>query len=528
MPRQMPGPGHKNLNQPNPIKMNWKKIKTLVLAALGIQALAGDTLSEDQENTIKEAYGEDVLNKFKAGLAAENPEEHVTAIHDAMRAFFAPEAQEATTDLTEQLQAAIAENKRKDSLISALMESPEETPQAETNEFKGKAGTPKVLTVMRKAAHYAAAFGFLATGSMISAQGKTIDVDAVREEFGTYLSQNGNNLEIVRQLFNGFTSSKYFKSVPAVTEYRAVQAQINSVVQQFTPRWTPKGNTKFTPLLIKNRRHKINVPIIPAEVLDSYLFHLYDERLSPDQMPITKYIWEQLIYPQILDDIELRMIFKGKYEEVSDPDQPSEPEQSMDGIETILVNEKASGSSRVNFFDETINWDTATPQAILDFFEGLVDELTPLYKNKRMNIYVSPEVYRKYQRAYKKVWGQNSGQDGDFGTAKIDYSVNTLVALDGMSGSPIVFSTPDENMVKLRHKNEVPNVINDVQKHDYEVRLYGEFWLGVGFRIAEAVFAYVPENYDPQGSLKPSNQFPDGTTTDEEDEAGSGSGDGGL
>ncbi|OYD44316.1 hypothetical protein CHU00_17560 [Sphingobacterium cellulitidis] len=507
--------------------MNWNKIKAVFLRAIGVTQLAENKLSAEQRETLKGFFGEDALAKFEAGLASENPEEHSKELFEAMKAVFAPEAQKATTELAEQLQAAIADNKKKDSLIQALMEEPEDQPKAETNEFKGKAGIPKVMSVMRKAGHYAAAFGFLATGSMISAQGKTIDVDAVRQEFGTYLSQNGNNLEIVRQLFNGFTSSKYFKSIPAVTEHRAIQAQINSVVQQFTPKWTPKGNAKFTPLVIKNRRHKINVPIIPAEVLDSYLFHLYDERLSPDQMPITKYIWEQLLYPQILDDIELRMIFKGKYVENSDPNTPTDPEDGMDGIETILVDQKALGAaSKINFTDETINWDTATPQQILDFFEDFVDDLTPLYRNKKMNIYVSPEVYRKYQRAYKKVWGQNSGQDGDFGTAKIDYSVNTLVALDGMSGSPIVFSTPDQNMVKLRHKNEVPDVINDVQKHDYEVRLYGEFWLGVGFQIAEAVFAYVPEGYDPQAGLRPSNQFPDGTAPD--DGSGSGSGAGGL
>ena len=505
--------------------MNWKKIKSLIFSALGITALADNKLTAEQEDTVKGVFGEDVLNKLKAALSAENPEKDVNGIHEAMKAFFAPEATEATNEVAEQLRAAQAENKRLRDLNAALMESPEDLPEAETGEFKGKAGVPKVMNVMRKAAHYAAAFGFLASGSMLSAQGKTIEVDALRQEFGTYLSQNQNNLEIVRQLFNGFTSSKYFKSVPAVTEYRALQSQINSVVQQFTPRWTPKGNTKFTPLTIKNRRHKINVPIIPAEVLDSYLFYLYDESLAPDQMPITKYIWEQLIYPQILDDIELRMIFKGKYEEVADTDMPTDPEQGMDGVETILVDQKALGTaSKINFSAQTIDWANATDQEVLTFFETFVDNLKPLYRNKRMNIYVAPEIYRRYQRAYKKIWGTNSGQSGDFGTVQIDYSQNTLVALDGMTGSPIVFSTPFENMVKLRHKNEVPFVINDVQKHDYEVRLYGEFWLGVGFLIAEAVFAYVPNGYDPQASLSPSNQFPDGTTPVDGDDEGSASG----
>ena len=44
-------------------------------------------------------------------------------------------------------------------------------------------------------------------------------------------------------------------------------------------------------------------------------------------------------------------------------------------------------------------------------------------------------------------------------------------------------------------------MINDVQKINYEVRLFGEYWLGVGFAIAEAVFAFVPDAYDPNAEI---------------------------
>src|SRR5690606_17309178 len=190
--------------------------------------------------------------------------------------------------------------------------------------------------------------------------------------------------------------------------------QCNSEYKRVASRVTPQCYDNVTPMSINNCRHKNNVPIIPAEVLDSYLFYLYDESLSPDQMPITKYIWEQLIYPQILDDIELRMIFKGKYEEVAASDMPTDPEQGMDGIETILVDQNVlRSSSKINFASHTSNWASATDQEVLTFFDTFVDILKPLYRYKRMNIYVAPEIYRRYQRAYKKIWGTNSGQSGD-------------------------------------------------------------------------------------------------------------------
>lgn len=501
--------------------MNWSKIKTLIQTALGITTLAENRLTAEQEATITEVYGANVLEKFKAGLAAEKPEVHASAIHEAMKEFFAPEADTSTTEIAAQLQKAIADGKKKDQLIAALMDSPEAPPEAETFGFEGKAGVSKVMTVMRQAAHYALVFGALATGAMVDASAATIDVQQLHTEFGTYLSQGQNNLQIHRQIFNGFTSAQHFRSVPAVTEYRAIQAQINSVSQQFNAKWTPSGNAKFTPLTVKNYRHKINYAIVPADVLDTYLLHLYDEQLSPDQMPITKYIIHELVYPRLMDDIELRMIFKGKFVQKTDPNAASSPEDSMDGIETQLIQEKASGSSRMNFFTKTINWVTATDAEVVKFVQDFADFVDDKLKIKK--IYASKTVKKRYQRAYEAVYaGGNKIVGGMNKQAEVDFVEMEIVELDGMSDSPIIFATTPGNMVKLRHKNAPPNVINDVQKVDYEVRLFGEYWLGVGFEIAEFVFAYVPADYtDAQQGLRPSNEFPDGTAPAADDQ-GSG------
>lgn len=507
--------------------MNWSKIKTLVLTALGITALTDNTLTAEQEETIKGFYGEDVLNKFKANLSAEKPEENAKDLFEAMKAAFAPEAEQASTDIAAQLAQSIADNKKKDALIANLMGSAEDVPKPLVTDFQGKAGVSKVMTVMRSAAHYALVYGALATGAMVDANAATIDVGQLQQEFGTYLSQNQNNLVIHNQIFNGFTSSEHFRTVAAITEYRAIQAQINSVSQQFNAVWTPAGNTKFTPLTIKNYRHKINFAIIPADVLDSYMLHLYDEGLAPDQMPITKYIIHQLVFPKLMDDIELRMIFKGKYVEKADPNSPSSPEDSMDGIETQLINEKASGSSKMNFFSETINWVTATDAEVVAFVNAFADFVDDKLKIKK--IYTSKFVKKRYQRAYEAIYGSHHKTVGGLNTkAEVDFVEMEITALDGMSNSPIIFATTPGNMVKLRNKNTPPNVINDVQKHNYEVRLFGEYWLGAGFEIAEFVFAYVPATYtDAQQGLKPSNEFPDGTTP-ATGSAGAGSDAGGI
>lgn len=518
----------------------FEKLMTIFLSALGIQAFSKNAegkseLTEDQKTKLEGLFGKEAIEQFSAKLANHKPEgnadDDAEDLMASIRKHNANTVAAELRQLQEQLAAAQQEKQTLQAAVLQLSNEPEPPAAPEGSaRVAGKPGVQSVMKVNMNNSIYRHYAGVLQHGTLIGANNATIDVLDIKDEFGTYLSQNANNLELVRQLFNDFTSAKYFRSVLATTEYRAMQALINSVVQQFTPKWTPAGNTKFTPLVIPNRRHKINFPIIPAEVLDSYLMHLYDERLSPDQMPITKYIWNNLLYPKILEDIELRMLGKGKYDpvqwdSVTEGQAGGPPEDGMDGVETILVEQKALGAaSKVNFFTPSTPFDmaTATDQEVLDFVEEFVDWIGPFYRNRAMNIHCSHEFWKRYRRAYKKIWGVNSGQDGDFGSNRVDFSVQTLVPLDCLYGSPILWSTPAENQVKLRHKNEVPMVINDVQKVNYEVRLFGEFWFAAGFAIAEAVFAYVPDNYDPQAVLTStygaSTKFRDGSSPRTQDE----------
>ena len=441
---------------------------------------------------------------------AENGEDHSTALVDALVASAnKPDPQVAI------LQAALAtERKAKETLQSTVLTlsaTDETEPVAiiAPGAGAGKAGVPSMKGIQKTLGHYQAVEQFIITGraSDIRAAAATINVDNLVTEFGTYLNQNGNNLEEVQALFNGFTSAKYFTSAMAITEWRATQALITSVSQQFKPKWTPTGQTAFEPLMIRNRRHKINMPIIPSDVLESYMLHMYDERLAVDQMPISKYIWQQLIYPQLMQDIELRMIFKGKYVDagvVTENAPGTSPEDSMDGLETILV-DGLDGSKNINYFDMgafDILSPATTDQEILDFFQEYTGWLAPLFRQMNMAVACSWEVWRRYRTAYKNKWGVGSGTENtNFGGDKIDFSNNLLVPMDGMYGSPILFTTPAQNLKKLRHLNDVPNVINDVQKVNYEMRLFGEYWLGAGFGYGQGVFAAAPAGYNPKAKI---------------------------
>lgn len=138
----------------------------------------------------------------------------------------------------------------------------------------------RTFTIDAKASHNHLALEALATGQLPTFSAATIDVDDLKKELGTYSSQ-GNSLELMQDIYRGFTSAKFMTPKRAIETYKAVRSDYTSVVQEFSAKWTPSGDARFTAIKIQNYRHKINFAIVPADVANSWLLSLYNERLSP-------------------------------------------------------------------------------------------------------------------------------------------------------------------------------------------------------------------------------------------------------
>lgn len=458
------------------------KMGKMIARLLGKEDLALDTngkpvLSEDEKTKILSVYGEEFLKKFE-GMLFSAESENTRELFDAALAHARSQVVAEKDAIINQLRAD----------ITTLTSAPESAPAATTvGTVAPNAGFKADMTL----SHNKIAASFKRTGTL--AESMTIDVADLKQELGAYSSQ-GNNIDMINELYQAFTTGQELTWKPAVTEYKAVSAQsVGSVVQQFSKEWSPKGQGKFTLLTIKNYRHKVDFAIDPADVGESWLFHLYDERKTPDQMPITRYIVSNILIPQIAEDLELVMTAKAKYVEGS-----KETSATMDGIETQLVEALASEDKKgMNFYNGATNLLTGDDEDVLNAIDDFVASVAPLYRSKQMPIYLSADLYLKYKRAYKKKWGAGSGTENPkFGTDRVDFSNFYLKVLDCLTGSPIFFSTPRGNFVGLKHKNP-PQFISDIQKHDRQVRFYLEFWYGVGFLVGEAVFAYVPADYTP-------------------------------
>jgi hypothetical protein len=352
------------------------------------------------------------------------------------------------------------------------------------------------LKVNRNLAHNKMAAEFLAGDHRVLAAGETIDVDSVISEFGDLV--NYVKLPMLKDVFQGFETAQYLTWERGIESWKATKAAVTSVIQQFVPKWTPLGDTEFTPLVIPLRRFKINFPITPADV-EKWILGMYEEDKDLDQHPVTVYIINQLIVPKAQEDLD-DVCANGEYEEldwstVTEGDAGQDPLKSIDGFMTLLQKDKALPTPLMNPIALAA---TITMDNILDQVNLFVDSIDKKYKRREMPVFIDPTLYRMYKRAYKDKYGVGSdkGDDPKYGGDVIDYSRNRLVPMYNMTDKGAMFSTPKENFIGLRHINEPGATKLTLRKYDYDIHCIGEFRFGIGFAIAEAVFYAIPDAVD--------------------------------
>lgn len=468
------------------------QVMSVVLSVLGISAFAKDksgksVLLSTQEEELKGKYGDKFLEVFKKDLAEFEKDGKAAeeAITDEVRAQLEADRDKnakALKEAQEKIKALDAKIAEKDAEIAKLAK--EETTDAGIKVEGGVDMTKKFKPDMSLAhnKYLDAAF----KGAAYSGN-STIETTELQKEFGKYVSSE--RIELIKGLLGTTESTKYMSTVVTdKVEIRAQQAAIDSVLQQFVPKWTPKGKSKFTPLTIKNYKCKINVPITPSDIMEDILGYLYDENLKPEDMPVVKYILHQLIFPKLDEEREIALAI-GEFKETTatnDGDSATDANDVMDGYVTQLKKFKKAGNDVITWLLDGEKLDDAK---LIEQIDKAVDQVAPLYKRKNMFIHADPELVTKYSKAYRKLYPWLKNEDGE--KIKVDFSRFTFAPLEGMRGTGAFFITPKENFKHLRSKDP-QNTKVWMQGENYDVKIFAEWWEAVGFWLAEAIFAYLP------------------------------------
>lgn len=479
--------------------VNFRQVMGVVLSFLGTQTFSKNDkgrsiLLAAQRQKLIEKYGEKFLNSFEKDLAefeekggkaeesadavsAEEQNANAVLLADIRKRLDSIEKKKAEMEKTiaeqEEKIAKMKEEKSADNGVA--VEAAEAVAQARGFKPDANLMHNKWLDASFKGAAYSL--------------GDSVDTTELKQEFGKYVSNE--KMEIVRKLMGTTSSTAYMTSIVTdKVEYRAMSSNIDSVLQQFTSKWTPKGNSKFTPLTIKNRKCKINVAITPADVMEDVLGYLYDENLEPKDMPIVKYILQELIFPK-LDEEREKVLAVGVFKEhtvAKDGDEASDAMDCMDGYLTQLVKLRKEDNEDVTWLLKDV---TLTDANLLEQIDNAIDQVKPLYRNKQMFIHADPDLVIKYGRAYRKKYPYTKNEDGD--KVKVDFTNFTFAPLEGMRGTGAFFITPKENFKHMRSRDPQSSKVY-MQAENYDVKIFAEWWEATGFLLAEAIFAYIPQS----------------------------------
>lgn len=475
------------------------KILKSIAAVIGLSEIVAKEdgsldITAEQREKIEGIYGKEVLDRIEQAIA--NRED----ASDVFRSMI-----EAAQEKDRRIESLEGENARlmeeKTALQGAVRDLSEEPEPAPAHQG-ASGGQMPAFRLNAKAAHNriaAMAVSGNAGAAFAAAENETIDTSDLKTEFGTVMPPQTKLEVLSKRIYNGFKDAKYFRRIQSNTNYKAAALDLSEVSQQFTPAWTPKGKANVTPIEIVYRRHKINVKLVAADILSSWLQYLYEQGKKPADMPFIKYIIENHVLPKVTDDITLSMIAKGKFVDhndgtAKDGDAGSAAKDSMDGIETILVEEFKSGKSKMNFYKKAVDYTTLSAQELLDYVDGFVDSISPLFSSA-FNVHCSPEFLTAYLRADFSINGKYTGNIDKDGS--IRFTKFRLAPLESMYKSKILFATSEGNMAMLVDYAKAASCINDIQSENYAIKVFGEYSLSVGFRIAEAVYAAIPIDYEP-------------------------------
>ena len=297
-----------------------------------------------------------------------------------------------------------------------------------------------------------------------------LTIDDIVKDADTYLP---SNTKLIAASVNNMDIALDAHTKP-ITKVKGLYPQgsmlITNVVQGFSDTWNDMGALQIDNKILKNYRHKVNFGFTPDQVQGSYWAFLYQEGLTPEDMPITKFVVEQMLLPKVVDDCATLSI-KGVY----DAGNLDVFGNAMNGIEKILLDLFAGvpGTDHTPFkIPVSALSDTNIVDEVTKFERNIPEKL----KGKVKKIFMSESNKERYILQYEEQFGQNSLVNQNKATTRLGN--REIVGLPQMTTDDI-FATIDDNFVRLVDFFDGKPAITDVQKQDYKVK----YFIGVVERI---------------------------------------------
>lgn len=258
--------------------------------------------------------------------------------------------------------------------------------------------------------------------------------------------------------------------------YQVLHTIMSHVVQGFKPEWQALGTFSVRDKELKNFHQKVNLPIVPAEVLSTAIADLYEEGVEITNKMICKIIIDH-VKSQVQDDLELLSAI-GEFDQALASGSFG---YSINGWNKIISDCLANVDNPV--FKIPLN--AFTDENIYDELLSFERSLPKILKKKIKVIHMSENNLERYEVAYKNKHSQDPSYDENDRT-KSPLRKRALVGHTDWDDDKVI-ATIDGNMLNLIDVIDNPPRITGIQVQDYEVKIFMEFWKGWDLLINQCV-----------------------------------------
>ncbi len=303
----------------------------------------------------------------------------------------------------------------------------------------------------------------------------TVQLADVVKELNVHLADN-------KRLIPGAINSpeieifKYAKTISKIKgQYPSAHSLITNVVQGFGSSWNELGGISIAHKKLEAFHQKVNFALVPADIRNSYFGELYAEGKSPQEMPFSKYVFDNELLPKVTSDVA-DLSVNGTY----DSNNLGVYGNSMNGI-IAVINAILANTDHPAF---KIPLNGLTDNNILDEVTKFERALPRHARRKIKAVFMSEYNKERYQLAYEERFGDNKFLNDQMKTRLLKLPIVGLKDYDG----DLIWATTEGNMVRLIDDIDNPASITDIQKLDYQVKIFMEFTLGLDFLINQQVF----------------------------------------
>lgn len=268
-------------------------------------------------------------------------------------------------------------------------------------------------------------------------------------------------------------------------ELVSTSAKIGELLQAFQCGWTPKGTVVMDPIINKTFPVKWEVEIDCLEELErTYEAYLYQEGKTVREQPFVNWLIENVIIPQVIEDIALNEASATYAAPVSGT--PGAAASSFDGYLTVVQDLITAGALT------PIAIGAINPTNIHSQSEAFVKAIPARYRNKGGQMLMSDTNACHLFEDYRNTFPFSYATDKPF-MVKLSNTNIMARGVVGMEGSDRFIFTPKSNFIKMIDVVDVSDAGDNrqflqVDTDKRKICLWVEGKIGFGFLNVEELF----------------------------------------